>query len=89
MRLIRLVSQKPLNKTTLSEFECYFKDNIFIKPKSRIGLLNLSLPVNKHTIAVTDNSNFFEYKALNGANFKRITTPTGVYTQQDFLNTIN
>jgi hypothetical protein len=65
MRLIRIVSNTPADNSIIkSEFENNFLDNIVIPAKGKIGLLNVSVPINFRDIHITSANNEFQFSPV-------------------------
>ena len=88
MRLVRLTSPKTQDKTT-SEWENYFNEDLILKPKSKIGLLNISIPINRKTIVIDGTNDEFTFKVKKSQNLPYLVKiPHNSYTADEFLSLI-
>ena len=86
MRLLRLVSPSQSDITT-SEWTNYFNDNLILKPNSKIGLLNASIPINLKTITIDNTNDTFKFKTADkNEEYYDINLTHGSYSIQDFIN---
>ncbi len=89
MRLIRLLSPSPIGRPISSEFECYFMDNIMIKPNSKIALLNASVPLNPNDVYIDNLTNTLTFRTAQGLPTRTATLPTQGYTIPSLLKALN
>ena len=84
MRLLRLVSPSQSGLTT-SEWTNYFNDNLILKPNSKIGLLNASIPINLKTITIDSTNDTFKYKVVDNDEYLVVVLEQKSYSPEDFL----
>jgi hypothetical protein len=85
MKLLRLVSPKSQGLTT-SEWTNYFNDNFILKPQSKIGLLNASIPINNQNIVIDAANDTFEFKTADSADTNTVQLPNKTYDTQGFID---
>jgi len=83
MKLIRLISSEE-NSTTA--FENTFYEDIFIEPKSKIGLVNLSLTISDQNIDVNNTNNTFSFKTANARGERTVALTEGSYSQEGLVS---
>ena len=71
--------------TTLSDYDNFFQESIYVKPNSKIGLLSLSMVLNDENINVDSTNNTFTFQTKGSADARTVTLTAGSYNKETLL----
>jgi hypothetical protein len=84
MKILRLISPSTAGLTK-SEWTNYFNQDLILKPNSKIGLLNASIPVNLKTITIDNSNDTFYARTKDKQTLKNMKIPHGNYEPSEFM----
>lgn len=78
-RLVRLVSEEPLDSNVITEFTNTFT-GLELNPYAEIALINATLPLDESVLTVDATNNQFRIKHIENSAYRTITIENGQYS---------